>query len=68
MTAVINSLEGNHQDAVGMLEKLFPVAHAMRSSQPSIYYDYLNSYAVELCEVGRLEEAKNISRIVIASC
>jgi len=67
MTAVINSLEGNHRDAVAMLEKLFPFAHAMRSSQPSIYYDYLNSYAVELCEAGRVEEAKNISRIVIAS-
>ncbi len=67
MTAVINSLEGNHRDAVALLEKLFPFAHAMRSSQPSVYYDYLNSLAVELCEVGRLEEAKNISRIVVAS-
>ena len=67
MIAVINSLEGNHRHAVAMLEKLFPFAHAMRSSQPSIYYDYLNSFAVELSEVGRLEEAKNISRIVIAS-
>jgi hypothetical protein len=67
MTAVINSLEGNHRDAVAMLEKLFPFAHAMRSSQPSLYYDYLNSFALELCEVGRLEEANNISRIVVAS-
>ena len=67
MTAVIRSVEGNHRDAVALLEKLFPLAHAMRSSQPSIYYDYLNSFAVELCEVGRLEEAKNISRIVVAS-
>lgn len=67
MTAVINSLEGNHRDAVALLEKLFPFAHAMRSSQPSVYYDYLNSLAVELCEVGRLEEAKKISRIVVAS-
>jgi hypothetical protein len=67
MTAVINSLEGNHRDAVALLEKLFSFAHAMRSSQPSLYYDYLNSFALELCEVGRLEEAKNVSRIVVAS-
>jgi hypothetical protein len=39
----------------------------MRSSQPHVYYDYMNSFAVELCEVGRLEEAKNVSLIVLAS-
>jgi hypothetical protein len=29
--------------------------------------DYMNSFAVELCEAGRLEEAKNVSQIVLAS-
>lgn len=67
MFAVINSDDGNHRDALTLLENLFPLAHAMRSAQPHVYYDYMNSLAVELCEVGRLEEAKNVSRIVLAS-
>jgi len=67
MFAVIGSDEGNHSGAVSLLENLLPLAHTMRSSQPHVYYDYLNSLAVELCEVGRLEEAKNVSRVVLAS-
>lgn len=67
MIAVLNSVEGNHRGAVSLLENLLPLAHTMRSSQPHVYYDYLNSLAVELCEVGRLEEARNVSRIVLAS-
>ena len=65
--AVINSLEGNHRHAAALLENLFPVAQATRLSHPHVYYHYMNSLAVELCEVGRLEEAKNVSQIVLAS-
>jgi hypothetical protein len=39
----------------------------MGSSQPRVYYDYMNSLGVELCLVGRLEEAKNVSQIAVAS-
>jgi hypothetical protein len=67
MVAYINSEEGNHRDALALLEKLFPLALHVRSSQPYVYYDYMNGLAVELCEVGRLEEARNISQIVLAS-
>ena len=67
MAAVINGLEGNHRGAVALLENLLPPAQSVRSSQPHVYYDYLNSLAVELCEVGRFEEARNISHIVVAS-
>jgi hypothetical protein len=35
--------------------------------QPYAYYDYLNTLAVELGEVGRLEEARNASRIALAT-
>src|SRR4029077_3907719 len=59
--------EGNHRGALALLESLFPLANSMRSSQPHVYHDYLNSLAVELCEAGRLEEAKNVSQIVLAS-
>src|ERR1051325_4080194 len=34
---------------------------------PKVYYDYLNSYTVELTEAGRLEEAQNICRVILAS-
>jgi hypothetical protein len=67
MAAVINGLEGNHRGAVVLLENLFPLANTVRSSQPHVYYDYMNSLAVELCEVGRLEGARNVSEIVLAS-
>ncbi|HSB09713.1 MAG TPA: hypothetical protein VLM38_09535 [Blastocatellia bacterium] len=65
--AVISSLEGNHRGAVVLLENLFPIAYATRAAHPHVYYHYLNSLAVELCEVGRLEEARNVSEIVSAS-
>ena len=67
MVAVIKSEDGNHRAALAMLENLFPLANEMRSSQPHVYYDYLNSLAVELGEVGRLEEARHFSQIVLAS-
>lgn len=67
MVAVINSEEGNHVGSARLLEGLFPFARTMGRWQPHLYYDYMNSLAVELCEVGRLEEARNISQIVLAS-
>ncbi|MEK6322793.1 MAG: hypothetical protein AABN33_14045 [Acidobacteriota bacterium] len=67
MVAVISSEDGNHRHGLALLENLLPVAHSMRLLQPHVYYDYMNSLAVELCEVGRLEEAKNVSKIVLAS-
>jgi hypothetical protein len=67
MAAVINGFEGNHRGAVELLESLLPLAQSVRSSQPHLYCDYLNSLAVELCEVGRLEEARNVSKVVLAS-
>jgi tetratricopeptide (TPR) repeat protein len=67
MFGVISSKEGNHGGAVSLLENLLPLARTMHFSQPHVYYDYMNSLAVELGEVGRLEEAKNVSRIVLAS-
>ena len=67
MIATLSGEEGNHRGALSLLEKLFPLAHHIRTLQPHVYYDYMNSLAVELCEVGRLEEARNVSRIVLAS-
>jgi tetratricopeptide (TPR) repeat protein len=62
--AVIKATEGNHKQALKDLESIF---HLARFTDPKSYYDYLNSYAVELAESGRIEEATNVSNIVLAS-
>jgi hypothetical protein len=60
----LKSVEGSHNHAVKDLESVLPLIKYM---PPQHYYDFLNSYAVELSEVGRIEEAENISRLTIAS-
>jgi tetratricopeptide (TPR) repeat protein len=62
--AGLKSLEGFHNSALRDLESLIPI---ITYAEPRLYYDFLNSYAVELGEVGRVHEARNISRIVTAS-
>ena len=65
--ALYRSSDGDHRGALADLENMFPLARAVGPWQQYLYYDYMNSLAVELCEVGRLEEAKNVSQIVLAS-
>ncbi|HEX5736024.1 MAG TPA: hypothetical protein VF131_24570 [Blastocatellia bacterium] len=67
MVAVVKGMEGDHQGAVADLERLLPATRAVSVYRPQFLYDYLNSLAFELCEVGRLDEAQRISRIVLAS-
>jgi hypothetical protein len=67
MVAVLNSINGNQHRALADLEKLLPVAYAARTSYPHEFYNYLNSLAIELGESGRLKEARNVCKIVLAS-
>lgn len=67
MTAVIKSMEGDHRGAVADLERMLPLARMASSVQPYAYYDYLNTLAVELLEVGRIEPARRASEIAVAS-
>jgi hypothetical protein len=67
MTAVIRSMQGDHHGAVADLERMFPLARMASSRQSYAYYDYMNTLAVELGEVGRLEQARHASEIAIAS-
>jgi len=62
--AALKSVEGFHESALRDLENLLPI---IQHAEPQVYYDFLNSYAVELGEVGRLSEARNVMRVVIAS-
>lgn len=67
MMAVIRSCHGDHSQALEHLEKLFPSVRAAAKVFPVLYYDYLNSLAVELGEVGRLEEANAALSVSLAS-
>lgn len=62
--AIFKACEGYHHQAVKELERLLPLA---RYAPRHIQLANLNSYAVELSEVGRLEEAKHASSIPVAS-
>jgi hypothetical protein len=62
--AVIKAIEGDHKQALKELEGLIPIA---KYTTPKVYFDYLNSLAVETSEVGRTAEAQNISKFVLAS-
>jgi tetratricopeptide (TPR) repeat protein len=62
--AILKSKEGYSKLALKDLERTLPL---VRYTRPRAYYDYLNSYAVELGEVGRIEEAENVCRITLAS-
>ena len=62
--AQLKGIEGFNKAALKDLETLIPVS---RHADPRLYYGFLNSYAVELSEAGRNEEAHNIIRRVVAS-
>jgi tetratricopeptide (TPR) repeat protein len=62
--AVLKGREGFHRSSLRDLENLYPI---MKYTPPHIYFDYLNSYAVELVEAGKVEEAQNVCRITLAS-
>ena len=65
--AVLKSVDGDHRGALADLERLFPLARALGRWQPYLYYEHLNSLAVELMETASLEEAQNASEIALAS-
>lgn len=62
--AVLKAQEGFHKHAVKDLDNLLPV---LRHAEPIVYHEFLNSYATELAEVGRIKEATGAIQIVLAS-
>jgi hypothetical protein len=65
--AILKSVEGDHRGALADLERLSPLARLIAPWYPHEYYDYLNSLAVDLGEVGRSQEALRASRIALES-
>lgn len=62
--SLLKSIEGFHKSAITDLEGILPI---VRYAPLKVRLDCLNSYAVELSEVGRLQEAENVSALVITS-
>jgi tetratricopeptide (TPR) repeat protein len=67
MIAVVKSLEGDHTGALSDLNGIFPIVRAVGKWQPSLLHAHLNSLAVELGEIGRIEEAIRYSELAMAS-
>lgn len=67
MTAIVKGMDGDHEGAIRDLEEIFPLVRLASYQQPRAYAIHLNSLAVELAEVGRLEEAERASRIACSS-
>ncbi|MFL6214823.1 MAG: hypothetical protein ACJ74J_13145 [Blastocatellia bacterium] len=65
--ALIRSVEGDHRRAVEQLEALHPLARYVSRITPRLYFDLLNSLAVEYAACGRIEEAEAAIRPVILS-
>lgn len=67
MIAIFKSIEGDHRAALRDIEGQLPLASRLGRRQPFVYFDHLNSLAVELLEVGRARDAQSVATIVLAS-
>ena len=65
--ALVSNEYCDHKQALADLERLFPMVRALSKYYPAFYYEFLNSLAVELGEVGRINEAEAASAIALAS-
>lgn len=65
--AIIRSLDGDHNGALSHFEKLWPIVNHIAKQNPFYFYLYHNAVAVELGEVGRVEEAEVACKLALAS-
>jgi tetratricopeptide (TPR) repeat protein len=65
--AISKAVDGDHKQAVKILESVLQLAHYYRGHNPYLYLHTLNSLAVEYQAVGRLREALELARIATAS-
>jgi hypothetical protein len=64
--AVLLGIQGEHQHTLKHLESFLPLAKMINRESP-LYYDYLNSFAVELNDTVRTEEASNVINLVLST-
>jgi len=65
--AALRSMEGDHRAALRDLERLMPLAHIIGRHGHPQYFAFLNSYATELSESGRMEEALQAMNVIAAT-
>ena len=63
----IKSIAGNHQQALDDLLSLWPVVRSVVKSHPHLYSNWHNDCAVELLELGRVEDARASLSVALAS-
>ena len=67
MLAIIRSIDGDHVGALSDLKQLVPLMYRLAAHYPSEHQHCLNSLAIELGEVGKIDEANRVIDIVLAS-
>jgi hypothetical protein len=67
MISICKAKDGFHKGALRDLEGMLPLARMVRRADPFVYYDYLNSFAVELASADRWNEARRVSSLVFSS-
>jgi tetratricopeptide (TPR) repeat protein len=65
--ATIRAIEGDHAGALDGFQAIAPLIRAAAPSQPSLYPIWHNAVAVELAELGRLDEARAASQVATRS-
>ncbi|MGH9824697.1 MAG: tetratricopeptide repeat protein [Blastocatellia bacterium] len=65
--AVTQAIRGDHKAALAMLESPLPTARSLNVWYPADFLCHLNSLAIELGEVGRVEEANRVIDLVLRS-
>jgi hypothetical protein len=65
--ATLRGVSGDNESAIKVLSKIFPLARYLGRFYPTIFFEHLNSLAVELMESGRLIEARNAISPALAS-
>jgi tetratricopeptide (TPR) repeat protein len=67
ITAVYRSIQGDHEESLRILENLRPLVRMLARQHMLPYYMHANSLAVELGEMGRLEEARRLAETAARS-
>jgi tetratricopeptide (TPR) repeat protein len=65
--ATIRAVEGDHAGALHDLQSAGPLVRLAAQAQPSLYPIWHNAVAVELGELGRVEEARPVIAVALAS-
>jgi tetratricopeptide (TPR) repeat protein len=65
--STIRGLDGDHRGALSDLKNLEPLLNLAAKQQPFYFYAYCNDLAVELGELGRINEAEAALEVALAS-